>query len=145
MKASFNEYLGVLRDCKVSRSEFEPLLCGVLLIREPKDMKLDGSMAKDWGVLSQHLRALCSRYRDDLGENAYAVFNAITELASHPPANRCIHRDRHSFQQLTGNWMSQFGEECRRPDFSISDYLKRLNNGNGEEKATESGNTRASQ
>jgi hypothetical protein len=137
LKTSFNEYLGVLRDCKVAPSEFEPLFRGVLLIRKPKDMKPDGPIASDWGVLSQHMGDLCSRYREDLGENAYAVFNAITEFASHPPKNRCIHRDRHSFQRLAGEWMSNFSQESRQTDFNISEYLERLNkgNGNGGEKA----------
>jgi len=139
LRASFSEYLGVLRDCKVTHQEFEPLFRGVLLIRKPKDMKPDGPIASDWGVLSQHMGALCSRYRDDLGENAYAVFNAITEFASHPPENRCVHRDRHSFQRLAGDWMSRFSQECRQLGFTISDYLADLAKGNGNGKAAADG------
>lgn len=133
LKASFKEYLGVLRECAVSRSEFKPLFYGVLLIGEPKNMKPESPIAKDWGALSQHLGALCSRYMEEFGENAYAVFNAITEFASHPPKNRCFHRDRHSFQRLTGDWLSKFSQECRQPDFNLSIYLAKLakHNGNG--------------
>jgi hypothetical protein len=131
LKASFSEYLGVLRDCVVTRSEFEPLFCGILLISKPKDMEPDGPIARDWGDLSQHLGALCSRYIEELGENAYAVFNAITEFASHPPENRCVHRDRHSFQRLAGDWISKFSQECRQPDFTVSGYLEKLTKGNG--------------
>jgi len=40
-----------------------------------------------------------------LGENAYAVLNVITEFASHPPANRHVHRERNSLQQLAGTWL----------------------------------------
>ena len=133
LKISFSEYLGVLRKCAVTSTEFEPLFCGVLLIRKPKNMKPDSPMANDWGVLSQHLGTLCSRYIEELGENAYAVFNAITEFASHPPDNRCVHRDRHSFQRLAGYWLSKFSQECRQPGFTLSDYLTKLakDNGNG--------------
>jgi hypothetical protein len=145
LRASFSEYLGVLRDCMVTRSEFEPLFCGALLIRKPKDMKPDGPIAKDWGFLSQHMGALCSRYRDDLGENAYAVFNAITDFASHPLKNRCVYRDRHSFQRLAGVWMSRFTQECRQPGFAISDYLAKLtkDNNNGGAATHETGRDRA--
>ena len=145
LRASFSEYLGVLRDCTVTRPEFEPLFSGVLLIRQPKNTKPDGPIARAWGVLSQHLSALCGRYREELGENAYAVFNAITEFASHPLENRCVHRDRHSFQRLAGDWMSRFGQECRQPGFTISSYLAKLTkgNGNGEEATSGPGDRRA--
>jgi len=133
LKASFSEYIGALRGCAVPRSEFEPLFCGVLLIRKPKDLTPKSPMAHDWGTLSQHLSTLCGRYKEELGENAYAVFNAITEFASHPLENRCVHRDRHSFQRLAGDWLSKFSQECLQQDFSLSKYLEKLakTNGNG--------------
>lgn len=143
LKASFSEYLGVLRDCKVTHSEFEPLFCGVLLIRKPKDMKPDGPIASDWHVLSQHMIGLCNRYKEELGENAYAVFNAITEFASNPLENRCVHRDRHSFQRLAGDWMNRFGQECRQPGFTIPNYLEKLMKGNGEEANSGTNDRRA--
>lgn len=131
LRTGFMEYLDVLKDCKVTRPEFEPLFRVALMIREPKDMKPDSPIARDWKVLSQHLDTLCSRYRDELGENAYAVFNAITDFASHPPVNQCVHRDRHSFQRLAGDWMSRFSKVCRQPKFAISGYLEDLAKGKG--------------
>ena len=131
LKASFTEYLGALRDFEIPRADFESLFCGVLLIREPKDIKPDSPVAKDWNALTRHLNGLCARYLDDLGENAYAVFNAVTEFASHPPENRCVHRDRHSFQRLAGDWLSKFSQECRQPGFTLPDYLEKLAKTNG--------------
>ncbi|HOS45520.1 MAG TPA: hypothetical protein PLQ69_03470, partial [Paludibacter sp.] len=58
-----------------------------------------------------------------------SAFNAITDFASHPPENRCVYRDRHSYQQLAGAWLSAFHDECRKPDFSLSDYLVKLAGG----------------
>lgn len=141
LKASFSEYLGVLRDCVVPRSEFEPLFCGVLLIRKPKDVKPASAVAEDWGTLSLHLGTLFGRYAEELGENAYAVFNAITEFASYPPENRCVHRDRHSFQRLAGDWLSKFSQECRQTGFTLSEYLAKLAKFNGNEKNSLSGTT----
>jgi hypothetical protein len=139
LRASFMEYLGVLRDYSVTPTEFEPLFCGVLLIREPEDMKPDSPIAEDWRVLSKHLSDLCSKYRDELGANAYAVFNAITEFASNPLDNRCVHRERHSFQRLAGAWMSKFSQECRQTGFAISAYLAKLAKGNGNGEAAADG------
>jgi len=127
IKSSFNEYFEVLRACKISRSKFEPLFCGVLKIRKPKKMKPQSMMAVDWDALSQHIGALCGRYAEELGENAYAVFNAITEFSSHPPQNKCVHRERHSFQKLAGEWLSKFSKECSSTFFTLSSYFEELN------------------
>lgn len=58
-----------------------------------------------------------------------AILSAITDFASHPPENRCVYRDRHSYQQLAGAWLSRFHDECRQKDFSLSDYLVKLAGG----------------
>jgi len=139
IKTSFNEYFKALRDCKISRLEFEPLFCGILKIRKPKNMKPQSPIAARWEALSQGIGVLCGRYADELGENAYAVFNAITEFASYPPQNRCVYRERHSFQRLAGDWLSKFSQECRNPDFALSSYLEALtkHNGNGDKILSE--------
>ena len=139
IKNSFNEYFKALRDCKISRPEFDPMLCGVLKIRKPKKMKPQSPIANDWKALSQGIGVLCSRYAEEIGENAYAVFNAMTEFASHPPQNRCVHRERHSFQRLAGDWLSGFTKECCKSDFILTDYLKGLtkHDGNGADASTE--------
>jgi hypothetical protein len=143
IKTSFNEYFKALRDCKISRAEFNPMLFGVLKIRKPKKMKPQSPIAKDWEALSQSIGVLCGRYAEELGENAYAVFNAMTEFASHPPQNRCVYRERHSFQRLAGDWLSKFSQECLNPDFKLSSYLEKLTayNGNGN-KASSQANIR---
>jgi hypothetical protein len=123
---NFKKYLGVLKDFKVTRSDFEPLFCGVLQIIKPKIEEPDSPLAKDWNDLSQQITTVCNQYINDLGENAYAVFNAITDFSSHPVTNRCVRRERHSFQKLAGNWINNFSQECRKPGFSITDYLARL-------------------
>ena len=131
VKTSFNEYFKSLRDCQVCRLEFNPLLCGVLKIRKPKKMRPQSPIANDWEALSKGIGVLCDRYAEELGENAYAVFNAMTEFASHPPQNRCVYRERHSFQRLAGDWLSKFSQECRKPDFKLSIYLEKLTSHKG--------------
>ena len=90
VKASFATYLGVLRDCLVPTADFGPLVRAVLKIRKPKEIKPDSRQGKNWQALDTHLAELCTRYTSELGGNAYAVFNAVTEFASHPPAISCV-------------------------------------------------------
>lgn len=122
-RTAFTASLAGLRNCAVSRSQFRPLLWGVLLLRPPEP---ESSGEMEWKTLSTHLSEIINRYADELGENAYAAFNAITEFASHPPANRCLHRDRNSLQRLAGSWLTSFNAACRMPGFSITRYIELL-------------------
>jgi hypothetical protein len=95
-------------------------------------MEQESREAEAWQALGLHLGEMTDRYASELGENAYAAFNTITEFASHPPENRCLHRDRHSLQRLAGTWLSNFAPRCRRNDFKLDDYLKELANSQSE-------------
>ncbi len=126
VKNSFNDYFNALRDCKIGRPKFDPMLRGVLKIREPKKLKPQSPIAEDWEILSLKINSLCDQYAKEIGENAYGVFNAITDFASHPPHNRCVHREKHSFQRLAGDWLSKFSQECQEPNFKLVSYLEKL-------------------
>lgn len=76
---------------------------------------------------TRHLQELTDRYFIELGGNAYAAFNAITDFASHPPTNRLLRRDRHSLQRLAGHWLADFTKQCRTPDFNFSSYVEKFN------------------
>ena len=92
-------------------------------------MDLDTKEAGEWDSLREHIGELCDRYAKELGENAYAVFNAITEFASHPPTNHYVRRERHSLQRMAGAWLHSFSEQCRRPDFHLASYIGELTTG----------------
>jgi Domain of unknown function (DUF932) len=125
-KASFAVLLGGLRGCAVSRPESYRLVRAVLRFRQPDPLKPDSPLAEDWRKLNASLNEMCDRYAGELGENAYAVFNAITELASHPPTNRCVHRDRHSLQRLAGAWVNDFNRQRPAPNFNLTKHIEKL-------------------
>ncbi len=127
-KNSFSTFIGALQDCKVGRAAFEPFICGVLLLRRPEAAKPDSHEAAHWQTLNNQIGEMSDRYAGELGENAYAVFNAVTEFASHPPVNRCVHRDRHGLQRLAGSWLNTFSHQCRQPEFALPKYLRDLPN-----------------
>jgi len=132
LKESFQDLVGGLKDCKLPRAYFEILIRGVLAMRKPKDMEnRDKRISADWESLNNHLGLLCDSYFMELGDNTYAAFNALTDFASHPPENRCLHRDRHSMQRLAGEWLAKFSQECKQNSFEILEYLKNLGNVDG--------------
>ena len=136
LKNSFTESVARLRSCPVEFSQFEALVCAVLQLRPPKpavikdifssDMTAEKALQPEWVALQKHLGGLNSRYAGELGHNAYAVFNVVTEFASRPLSNRCVHRDRHGMQRLAGAWLASFNSACKQPDFSIGDHLQQL-------------------
>jgi hypothetical protein len=128
LRTTFTDSLAGLRACKVQRAQFEPLVGAALLLQPPKSAKPESREAADWGVLRKHLADMGTRYADELGDNAYSVFNTITEFASRPPENRCVRRDRHSMQQLAGSWLTSFNAACRTPGFSVDGYVQRVAN-----------------
>jgi hypothetical protein len=145
LKASFAEYLNVLKECAVSREQFERLMFAVLLLHKPKSAQDGNRESEDWEALEKHVKAMCDRYARELGETAYAVFNAITEFASQPPENRCIYRERHSLQRRAGVWLNEFSRVCHEPGFDLEKHIEKIvrNNGNGSKVATAAHGRRA--
>jgi len=126
MKSSFEGFLGVLKECPVDREQFAPLMHAVLHVRKPKNAVPESKQAEAWEALEGHIAAMCDRYVRELGENAYAVLNAVTEFASHPPDNRCVYRERHSFQRRAGAWLTGFSRECKQSDFDLQTHIDTL-------------------
>lgn len=126
-KDSFREYLGALVECSIARADFVPLLMAVLLLKQPTPLEPESREEAEWSALEGHLVELSDRYGRELGENAYAVFNAVTDFASHPPTNRLLHRDRHSLQRRAGQWISDFSQKCRQSDFNLHEYIEAQN------------------
>lgn len=120
----FTDSLAGLRACMVPLPQFQPLIRGVLALRPPEPLWPDTREAADWEKLTNHLDTLSQRYAGELGTNAYAVFNALTDFASHPSVNRCVHRDRHSLQRRAGSWLAAFNQNCRKPGFTIAGHLE---------------------
>jgi hypothetical protein len=126
-------YLAAVSGFAIPRKAFDRIVRGVLRIRPLKATRPKSAEAEDWEKVQAHLKALCNRYADELGDNGYAVLNAITDFASQPLESRHIQRDRHSLQRLAGLWLSDFSEKCRQPVFSLAEYLNALDDGAGSE------------
>jgi hypothetical protein len=123
LKARFGDYVTTLRACPVPRKDLAPFVHRVLALRPSYLLKPNTREADDWNALNAYVADLCNRYAADLGDNAYTVFNAVTEFASHPPSNRLVRRERNSLQRSAGEWVSDFSQQCRQPGFDLTRYL----------------------
>jgi len=122
-KSSFSEYIKTFRDCFVPQNLFKPLVQDALRIIRPAKADKSEKADEAWKILSDYIDGLCRRYADELGENAYAVFNAVTDFASHPPSNSSIHRDRNSLQKRAGEWINKFHLSCKERKFQYDRYF----------------------
>jgi hypothetical protein len=126
LRESFCEYIVALRACPVPPKEFERFVNGVLRLKPPEALERGTHEFTAWSELRTYVTTLCKKYAVELGENAYSVFNAVTEFATHPPVNMFVRRERQSFQRLAGQWVDSFGRLCRQPDFDLTVYLSEI-------------------
>jgi hypothetical protein len=129
LKDKLSTHFAALKACAVPDAAFSPLLYAILRIPTPEWTGPWSRRTEAWELLDGHIHDVCFRYANELGENAYALLNAVTDFASRPPVNRHVHRDRHSLQRLAGTWLSTFGHECQAPGFSIDTYVARMQAG----------------
>jgi hypothetical protein len=74
--------------------------------------------------LKSSAESLVKKYDDEMGANAYALFNALTDFASRPPSLRDFRRAEHSMQTQAGRWLREFDELLQKnPKPNLTEYL----------------------
>ncbi len=91
----------------------------------PLPDKSDGGPARTrFLALRDDARSRVEPYVAELGANAYAAFNAMTDLASHPPDIPRFRRSPHSLQTAAGEWAEEFGTAvAASAGFDLGSYL----------------------
>ncbi len=126
LRASLSGWVAVLGKHELPARQFRRLVMAALGLSRPKHADRDGRVEAAWKALEASVAALCDRYAGELGLNAYAALNAMTDFASHPPDNPCVYRHRHSLQQRAGAWTRDFSTACRRQDFDLDRHITDL-------------------
>ena len=123
----FMAFLTKLQACEVPEKWITRFACDVLGFRPPTvpEDKKESRWAA-WRALVATVSATRDRYVKDLGENANYVLNVVTDIASQPPENLEVRRDRNSLQRRAGKWASDFSQVCDGKDFDLQSYLDSL-------------------
>jgi hypothetical protein len=128
-------FLAQLQSCPVPQAAMAPLACTVLgfkaprlsaSVNDPARVASDQARQQAWASLAQTVAQTSRRYADEMGDNAYAVLNTVTELATRPPTSPLVHRDRHGLQRRAGQWVAEFAAACGTPGFDLQTYLQSL-------------------
>ena len=128
MQQEFKDAFDILRRYNFDKKHGKDLVRAVLAIRMPQNAKKDenshfNAFQRDWFRLEGYIQSLYTKYADTLGDNAYAVLQAATELASHPIENLCVRKDRQTLQRLAGEWLIDFKGKCQKQEFELVNYL----------------------
>jgi len=88
--------------------------------------KATARQCADQRVLDDDLNTRRDRYFRDLGANAYAAFNLVTDFASHPSESPRIRRDRPALERMAGAWLRRFKSAAKLPGFTVAKHIEEL-------------------
>ena len=120
----FRNLITPLHSATIEKDQFLPILLSALQIKKPKNMP--NHRENDWLNFSEDLSKVALRYIEESGPNGYALFNAITDVATNPPQEfgkyNFIRRERDGLQRLAGMWLVAFSKLVDQPQ-ALRRYL----------------------
>ena len=115
--------LRALKKCQVRESEMLSFLCRAFDIRADDRTHKLPKRAENLIALRERIRRLTEKYVSEVGENAYAVLNVITEYAGNPVGVVSQASSVHSLQRKAGHWMDDFLSAIKEKEFSNAKYV----------------------
>ena len=118
----FSNYLGGVR--KISLSPGQSILALNTVLRLP-GAKPGDKPARQQGLrdLSADFTSRLARYQNELGPNAYAVFNTLTDIAARPPDNPTFQKDRHTIERRAGRWLKELARQSQDVSFDLNRWI----------------------
>jgi hypothetical protein len=96
---------------------------GLPLPPKPDDNP-NGEAAEQFSALKTAVRDLILKYYGQIGPNGYALFNAVTDFASHPPELPKFRRSTPAMQAIAGRWAREFAEGLSStPPLDLEEHL----------------------
>lgn len=119
----FSKFIQAIRALEMPWEQSRKMLRHLLGLNPlPEGATLARQLA--WHALHTHLDEVLNHYRSELGENAYAVFNTLTDLAARPPGNPLLNKNRDALEKLAGRWLKALHHEHRQPGFNFESWMQ---------------------
>jgi hypothetical protein len=118
----FSKFLTSVRSISMDNDQSTLALNTVLRLPEskPDDKKARAEGLKD---LSVDLSTRLTGYQKELGSNAYAVFNTLTDIAARPPDNACFQKDRDTIEKRSGRWLKELASRSQTAGFDLNAWI----------------------
>jgi len=62
-------------------------------------------------------------YRTELGPNAYALFNTLTDIAARPPESVHLQKNRDTIEKRSGRWLKELASQSQAPGFDLDAWI----------------------
>lgn len=127
LKAEFTKTIASLLEVAIPEDKAKVIFNHILGIPKKEDINLKSEKdQKEYGKLTEHANNCLQKNYAEMNANSYALFNAITDFASHPPKNRFVRKDENAMQRSAGAWINEFKEHIKTRPFDIDKYIKKL-------------------
>lgn len=124
----FEANIATLQERMLTPAVIFDLVLGVLRLRPPSAPDAPAYLVREWEAIQSHLQTLIARYTKEVGDNAYAAFNVMTDFATRPKGRSSYAREVHTLQRRVGAWFPAFCAQSRLPEFRMDEYLRALSN-----------------
>lgn len=107
VRLMFQRQLDKLKRHELKETDFMQEITKALQLREPKNDK-EKELAK---LRNVHLEQLIEKYREENGNNAYALLNVLTDYASRPAYTLTpLENNEDTLERRVGTWMMKYTE-----------------------------------
>jgi hypothetical protein len=122
MWAEFSNFLTSIRSIKMDYDQSTLTLNTVLHLPDPKP---DDKPARVEGLtaLSADFSSRLGNYREELGPNAYAVFNTLTDIAARPPEHPLFQKSRDTLEKRSGRWLKDLAGQSQSAGFDMNAWI----------------------
>lgn len=118
----FSKFLNSVRSLSMTTDQSNLALNTVLRLPEtkPEDKK---ERAEGLNALSLDLSTRLTGYQKELGSNAYAVFNTLTDIAARPPDSAYFQKDRDTIEKRSGRWLKELARQSQTAGFDLNTWI----------------------
>jgi hypothetical protein len=126
MWEEFSQFLTRVRSIEMTPEQSTLALNAVLRLPAPKP---DDKPARKEALnaLAADFNSRLTGYRRDLGPNAYAVFNTLTDIAARPPESACFQKERDTIEKRSGRWLKELAKQSQVAGFNQNTWIQALN------------------
>ncbi len=118
----FEERLKRLKSVEVPQWLILPIYCKVFGL-EIDQKKITKTQEFNYYLKAKQILNSAKEYFEELGSNAYALFNVLTDYASFPDGTSYASNYIHGYQKKVGNWIDDFLIVASKKDFLLTTYL----------------------
>jgi hypothetical protein len=136
MWEEFSKFLTRVRSINMDAIQSTLALNAVLCLPDPKPEDKP-TRAEGLNALSADFSTRLESYRQELGPNAYAVFNTLTDIAARPPENPHFQKTRDTIEKRSGRWLKDLAGQSQIAEFDLNVWIPAWDSAGTDRKISE--------